>query len=721
MNVPPPRKRRRHFSRTGVLALVLLAVPCSAIALEPQPGSISFHSPWIWTDFGQILPSPRFSLLDVNGDGKSEIFSDSSREYDHGDEFRSNWFVLRGDPNLRQVWASLPNADYRRAPKVASTVTGDSLITIGGSTFEIIEPSTFEVVRTIPTETSTVFEYLAAELASAGSARVVSCGSDALRVHDFQSGNVLASIPISACDGLAVGNADSDPALEILVTRSTSGVWLLDGSTFEVEWSDPSTPAWSPLFAQVSADPSLEPIVASVGEVRALEGETGLALWQRSDLPAWAVAAGEAIPSHPGVEVVVAGPPGLPLQVLDAASGATISTSAKWQYETHQLALADVSGDSQLEIIVATGDDTPNGEVFLVVSPVTGKVLDSVHRFRGPFTGLAVADTNTDGTREIVMSPFVAGSSAVVDVDDRSIRYQTVPYEDWTTRILGTLGQIDEDPPLEYCFVVCPSCGGVRLRCEELPSFTSEWEVLLPRDTDVRAIELLDLDGDDTLELVAATHDFGIYAFEGATGWLRWRTPAVAGANFRALDVADLDSDLELELVAGGFPLTVFRAADGSLEYGPLAGLTVAYGVFDIGGMGLPIVVAGLSDGSIHVVDPVTGGVGAQLAQLPYLPRSLRIGDLDRDGALELAMVTPNQTLSVWRIGAPAQAWESAPLGYIVATWDDFEIVDTDRDTIPELLVDTGFGFALFEGPEYLLLAAGFETGDTSEWSTSQP
>jgi outer membrane protein assembly factor BamB len=717
---------RRGGSRAALGRLVgcsvaLFGLAGSAASIEEPPADLTLRLRWIWTDFGEIRTPGGLAVFDADGDGKSEIFSDSTRDYDHGDVNRSNWFVLSAEPALRQIWASLPSDDYRRVPRAASTASGSFLTVIRGTNFEVLDSRSFDVERVFPTATPSVVEYLVSPLTPVGSSQLVACGSDQLRVHDFSSGEVLASSPIAACDGLAVGQCDSDAAMEIVVSRSAMGIWILDGGTLDVEWSEESSPAWSTALAQISPDASLELVYAGIDGIRALEPETGELLWHRDDLAVYALAAGEVLPERPGTEIVVAGPPELPLQMLDAATGQTILVSPDWDHESYHLAVADVAGDSNPEIVIAAGNDTPEREAFLVVSPSTLTIDDSLHSLHGPFTGLTSADVDSDGIAEIVMSPRDGGSPLVLNVDDRIATYAAAPTDDWTLRSLGAVGQLDGDSQLESCTVICASCGGDRIRCEDLSTFEPQWEVLLPADSDVRVIELLDLDADASLELLVATSDSGIYAFEGSTGWLRWRTPAIPNSFFGAIDVANFDADPELELIAGGSPLTVFRASDGSLEHGPFTGVGVVHDIVDLDGSGAPEVIFALPDHSIHVVDPTTGQVGPPLAQLPYAPRSLRIGDLDRDGASELAVVTPEQALAVWPIGSPAPAWQSSSLGYLLATRGDLEIVDSDRDAIPELIVDTGFGFALFEGPEHPLLIAGFESGDTSEWSSSVP
>ena len=46
---------------------------------------------------------------------------------------------------------------------------------------------------------------------------------------------------------------------------------------------------------------------------------------------------------------------------------------------------------------------------------------------------------------------------------------------------------------------------------------------------------------------------------------------------------------------------------------------------------------------------------------------------------------------------------------------------DFDRNTVPEIIVNFDIGVAVFEGPLFPVFADGFESGDTSAWSSTQP
>lgn len=683
-------------------------------------GAVDFVSRWTWSDFGRLPTPGGLALLDVDQDGRSEIIADATRSYDHDSVYFSQWFILDAEPDLRQTSSSLPTTDYRRLPRT-TTADGGLLVAIAGSDFEVIDPRTLDVLRSIPTGTEYVLDYTITPLTPSGDLRLISCGSDQLRAHDLLSGAVVASLPIAACDDLAAGNLDDDPAIELAITRGAGGIWVVDGATFDIEWSEPGTPTWSPVLAQVTPDAALELVLADSNGVRAIEPTNGETLWLRADIIPFSIAAGELDETGSGTELAVAGSSELPLQVLSAADGTTRTISSDWDFQVHELIIGDVAATPGYEIVASVGSATRNGEAFLIVDLPGLGVLDALHRVLGPFTGLSVADVDADGDPELAMVAHQGPSALTVDPATRAVTAQVVPVEDWSLGTFAATMQLDQDPQLELCSVNdCLLCGLSRLRCQDLLTFEIEWEVQLPDDTEVRALEALDLDGDLQDELLLSTQGDGVYAFEGATGWLRWRTPALPSTGYDTLRIADVDDDAALEILAGGGTFSVFRAEDGALEYGPFAS-AACFELGDLDGTGGPEVVAMAFDGTLHVLDPTTGELGPEIAAIGSGRCMLRIGDFDRDGSPDFANISNSGRISVWTASPSTLLWESPILGYLVAIRGDLVVVDIDRDTIPELLVDTGFGFALFEGPEYPLLLAGFESGDTSEWTHVQP
>jgi hypothetical protein len=320
--------------------------------------------------------------------------------------------------------------------------------------------------------------------------------------------------------------------------------------------------------------------------------------------------------------------------------------------------------------------------------------------------------------------------AAGFDLVSREIVYDTSPPIAPFDRGRSTTAQLDLDPALEICWVTCDDCGTPGLRCADLATHDTQWTVQFADGTAVTSLAAHDLDGDGTTEILVGAASSGIFAFEGGNGWLRWRTPAAAfgTSDFGTIRVADLDSDGALEIVAGSRSskgtgqgrVWVFDATTGGIEHGPSTIFASALEVADVNGSAGPDIVTGDSQGAVRVLDPVTGSSSAPLATASGVVRALRIADFDRDGEPEIAVVASSR-IEVYEPLDEDPVWTSPSLGQFAGRDDSLFVSDANGNGIDELLVSTVVGFAIFEGPAYPLLVAGFETGDTSEWSSVLP
>ena len=68
-----------------------------------------------------------------------------------------------------------------------------------------------------------------------------------------------------------------------------------------------------------------------------------------------------------------------------------------------------------------------------------------------------------------------------------------------------------------------------------------------------------------------------------------------------------------------------------------------------------------------------------------------------------------------------SQIWSSGYLSRFAGGETGLRVGDFDGNSVPEILVSLDIGIAVFEGPLFPLFADGFESGDTSGWSSTSP
>jgi hypothetical protein len=292
----------------------------------------------------------------------------------------------------------------------------------------------------------------------------------------------------------------------------------------------------------------------------------------------------------------------------------------------------------------------------------------------------------------------------------------------------GTIAaQFDDDPALEVCFAEHAWPNDWRLYCQDGATIEIEWAL---DSTKTGKLTALELDDDASLELVASTSGAYLYAFEGESGWLKWRTPSIGffnGEYLVTLRLADFDGDGEREIAAAsrsywpGGRLVVFAAATGALVAGPFDTTEIrAIEAFELDGDSGMELLAIDALGALVEVDVVTGAVSPPIALLGQGEAAMTSGDVTRDGLDDLLVVAAGR-LHAFDGEDLSLLWTSPFLGDAAGRYDTLYFGNFVGDALPELLVGTGHGFVLVAVPAVSLFSDGFESGDLSAWSHSTP
>jgi hypothetical protein len=287
---------------------------------------------------------------------------------------------------------------------------------------------------------------------------------------------------------------------------------------------------------------------------------------------------------------------------------------------------------------------------------------------------------------------------------------------------------LDADPALEICALIRGGSSGGVLTCEDGATGELEWWVDFPSNTGVVSLRVAELDSDPAPELLVGAYPAFVYAFDGETGWLKWRTPPLEqspNAPLTVLRTADLDGDSAIEVVAAAADdyyglFTAFDPDTGSLRYGPHYIQMQSLETLQLDADPQFEVVIGSEYGDVRPLDPVTGTVGSPVLSVDGAVDGLRFADFTRDGVAD-ALLIVNGALRLLDGTTDVEIWRSPFLGENAGRYDRLAVIDYDRDSLPEIAVDLEYGFAFYEAPEFDVFADGFESGDTSAWSSTSP
>lgn len=263
-----------------------------------------------------------------------------------------------------------------------------------------------------------------------------------------------------------------------------------------------------------------------------------------------------------------------------------------------------------------------------------------------------------------------------------------------------------------------------------------EMQRLLGRDQKGQALGAIDIDADGWVDLVLVTEtgDRNVVFLNDGTGRFvhGWRFGEVSD-NGRDLTSPDLDGDGRPDLVVAnrGQPNRAYRnvGPDGLepwFDFGEEAGATVAVAAGDLDGDGRPDIVtadwSGESRG-IHVWRNEGGGRlthGGTYGSPGESPFGIDLGDLDGDGALDIAVVVGQRNpQDPGAEGFEYDRWEPGGQDHVLLNdgtgrfWDRIELgepddrsvcveladLDGDGDVDVVIGYERGEGFYRYEGP----------------------
>ncbi len=707
-----------HAIRCALPLLTLGFLPFGPAPLAAQ-SLTDFHLQWVWTVGGYDVGSAGLEVVDLNGDGRSEILATGDAS-----ETGGYWYTLeRRGSALVQTASSLPFEDGMIAVSAAQENGHSRVVVTGASSIRVFDGATRGELASFPTWTPSTRAAAAADLDGDGTLDLAVCDYANLYVFELRTGTSQVKYGFG-CEEVKIGQTDGDPQLEIVLAGNSAGGFVVDSASLTVDWADVRGFGSHIALGDFDADgrDEVASLIPGDGGVRVQDPETGALFWESSTLTVVALAAAD-IDAEPGAELVFALGPWAPIYVVDGATATELRIITNSGNNSGAQAIGDADDDGVADILWSTTVNGSVGEVFLLArSDATAYEASSVD-WRGPFPGLATGDFRGDGSREVATvttasSYYYGGIAMILALDDGSLlRSAPQPFPEGFYQFPTSLSsaQLDGDAALEICLG-----GDIRIGCFDGATFAAQWSLTLPEH--VWALRSGEIDGDSFPELLVGTDGHYVYAFDSESGWLQWRTPALGpswSAAANRIEVADVAGDSQRELIAGSAAwgdgqITTYSGTSGLILAGPQVHPFTSMRA--IPGSGPPdVLLVGDENGALSPYDPVTGLEGAPVATFPSAVFSFAAADFNRDGIADYAAATQNH-VRIHDGQTGLALWVSPYLMLDPEAGDSLLAGDFDGDSVAEILVATDNGIVKFEAPLLALFADGFESGDTSNW-----
>ncbi len=670
-------------------ATVRPAVPLAGDSLELQ---------WRHRIPGQGLGFDGFAIADLDGDGSQEVVATAVA---YTGQSLGVWQILRWDGTTYTLeWTSelfttrircfaVANVDADPTPEVIVAV-GYRLLVYDGAT------------RQIQASIATPFGITGVEIADIdgdSSLEAVLCSNtEGLFVYSFPSGALEYQNPAWEGWDLAVGNVDTDPALEIVIGGDYSPGYVIDGSAYELQWTASTGFGYIVRLADVDGDSIQEVVGAEEWHIIRIYDvdlhSIKATIETRLDIGALEVV---DVEGDGPLEIVYGDYQHGDVHVHNAATRAL-----KWEIQSpgivlSKIAIGDADNDGGREVVWASD--------ALYFASVATRAIEFVleEEVRGSFVAFSSGDVDADGQPELLSAPFYGWDpNAVVHRHDAVTgaleQRMSVPSSANYVRRAGN-ANVDADPQHEI-FVALSSDRSVV--CFDALTGALQWRAPLLDSQETLDMELADVDLDGRLEVVVGSSlgnlaSGHLYVFDAATGVLERRIPSSFYSYLDLVRVANVDADPQPEIVAAGMTqrVFVFDAVTGVVNALPDLE-TVGLATADQNGDGIAEILVATYAGSIHRVHPVTGEIQQTVGPWGRI-NAFVAADVDGSPGLEYVMVIDFEKLVVARPDGCVVLSRDVE-GANIGEPDALLVRDIDADGKVEVVLGIGpLGFDVYE------------------------
>jgi hypothetical protein len=698
----------------GVPAAAPTAAAPLALGAAATGSSLVVKREWHRVAFGQSIGSAGLRIADVDADGQPEIVSGAWPSGYYGN--RAFYIVSRQGDEYAHEWSSLPYADEIASVRVAQADADSALeVLVGvGSRIEIWDGASRTLERTVTTAAAAIRGLAVADVDDDGAQELVFCDEQKLFIHDLATGvQEFLGAGLGGA-GLDVGQADADAALEIAVGSDGSAGLLVDGKTRAIEWSLAAGFGQYVRLGDLDGDGRAE-LVAGFRWYRLAVYDTATQS-VRYEVPMFNLAAVRLadVEGDGPLELVYGDAQWGEVHVLEGATGVE-----KWRVNNPEhgitdIAVGDVDGDGGAEIVFGAGQSSTGADHLYVADSVSHAIEWESLDENGPYYGIAFGDVDADAAPELVHTSFQSDSGYddgiyfVHDAVSKALEHRSGPVDTYNFNGVWRVraANVDADPQLELLITSGNGYTG-SVYCFDGLTHAEQWRTSIPNGLSVRSLQLDDLEGDSSLELVASVGQehtgapgHFAYVFDAATGALEWQSPALGTGwpESSLLRVAQVDDDPAREIVVAshGGALWVVDGSTRAIERSFASLQVTALETADRDGDGRAEVIIGTSAGKIQLVDLVTSSV-QDIGSFGGLINGLALVDVTGDGTLDLLFCVADRLRIV--DGATGHTpFVSDVLGSGVGAHDSLLAADVDGDGAIEVVVNLGpYGLMVFE------------------------
>jgi hypothetical protein len=570
--------------------------------------------PLLRTDAGLATSSSSLDVEDFAGDGHREMLIASQQ---------SVFLLQKNGTDYDQIWAY--PFDTASGAWIAAVASGD----VNGDGHREIFFSAGPVVVELDGVTRR-------EIARYGTTATGTSGSN----------------PNPSCTSLKVADIDNDGRLELVCLgidfnanypAATGRVYVLDAQTLQLKWmTDDLVLGGSMAVGNVDSDPALE-IVTSGGYV--FDGATGANQWAYAPGFGAQVDIGDVIGD--GVGKIVGTGAFAGVTAYDAVQKSVLWTIPAGISGFSAIKVAELDGTAPAEVIAADGQ-WGNVTVFRYTAGAP-QVLTSINSIGDGVTAIATGDVNGDGLQEIVWTPTfsLTNGSPTVAISSWTptatlLWTGPLPLELDGPFVCAKQAQVAAGQSLLMFMAPQTEEGYSGMRVVGLNPTTGFFTVSQQVDTNwaqVRACDVADVHGngvDSVLLGTAALYNPYFTAFDFLSSTKQWSSPQLSGSP-AAVTHADVNGD--------GVPDLIGITTDGHLYAWDVRGQTLIWSLSGIGtgvdvavgdvyGDGKQEIIA-LTSTQVLVFTQSSAGL-TQKASYAVAGSDLLVADTNGDGKAEI-------------------------------------------------------------------------------------
>jgi len=697
----------------------LAASPADSMSVNVAPASPSspklLQQQWQYGVFGSSIGKAGLLLSDLDGDGTPEIIASAS-----GGGFGDNtfWYILKRSAGgtYEQIWRSevYPVTVVRLA---LADCNGDGqdevVVALADGTIHVYDRITRQALRTL-TVSSPLTDMAIADLDGDGAMEIITSNGTAVFVYAASTGGLKWSLPNGGGNSIAVGNVDTDSALEIVTTTYGGKGYVIDGISHAIEWEYINSFGAQVRLADLDGDGMQEIIGASSWyKITVFDADRLTPAWEITttlDIGALLVADtdGDGIP-----EIIYGDGQWGKLHAIDARSHTERWSVNNPEHGVSGIALGDVDLDGKKELLWGAGGTSSGADYLYVAAPDTGTIKWQSQDVFG-MNAVAVGDLDGDGIDELLMvtqssnSGYDEGVVFIYDARTHALKFsQKLGIRDWmgTARTVR-IGDVDGDGKNEYVVTTADLYDGV-VQVYDGSTHTLKCQSAGYNGNYFSALAIGDVDNDGKVEIVAGqgrehTGAAGVYlvVFDGATLQEKWRSTdlGVYWGSVYDIKLADLDGDGHQEIIAtvADNQLLVYDGLTHDLKRiitHPSRTVEIA----DIDGDGNLEVLVGRNDGLIDVFDGKTFTVKQSVdSYASAAVDALRLADLNGDGVAEWLIGTAG-TMTVLDGQNQRLKWRSANLASNLGYRNHIAVKDVDGDGRKDIFIGSSLGLFHYE------------------------